>query len=255
MLKHKLVKKIFLKGGEERLKRIIALVITAGLVSFAFAPVANSATTTGNIPVVANIQPGTPDMSFEIHKMNDGNPDNDPWTNYTTASNLTFDKWAIVQRPGKSAQWSSITMNTVIVWATGNGDDYQIYSDGTGALTGPGGTLPSASMICDPIYASQDKWWIDMDGDGVKDPNEFFEQGPQPSGSNLYAKGAALTVGKLIYSSESPVGSARILQILYAFPPYNLDGSAPYTGYVPIPSTMAAGQYTGANITIRIVSQ
>ncbi|OGX15886.1 MAG: hypothetical protein A2166_01960 [Omnitrophica WOR_2 bacterium RBG_13_41_10] len=236
------------------MKKLSMFLLITGIAIFAFASGVNAATTTGAIAVRAVIAAGTPDMGFEIHKMNDGNADHDPWTNYSLVSNLTFDAWNIVQKTGKAAQWASATQNTIIVYASGMGDDYQIFADGTGSLTGPGGTLAAGTLACTPIYSATDLWWVDVDGDGVKDPGETYAQGAMPG--TLGSTGAILGVtGKSIYSSESPVGSARILQILFMFPSYNNDGTDPYSGYAPIPATIAAGTYQGASVTVRIAAK
>jgi len=233
-----------MKGGEKKMNKIVALLVIAGIAAFVFVSPANSVTSTGSIPVTADVTAGTPDMSFEIHKLSDGDPDQDPWTNYTVETSMVFDKWDVLQRPSKAAQWASVTKNTVIVWATGLGDDYEIYSDGSGAMSGTGGTLPAGSLMVTPIYSSTDKW--DPSGPG---------QGGMPSGSSLGNPAKALQLGNLVYSSESPVGSARILQVMYMFPAYNMDGTSPYTGYEPIPTSTSAGSYSGANIVIRIVAK
>jgi hypothetical protein len=255
MFRQNIFKKIMMKGGEEKMKKLMVLLAVVAIVSLGFISAADALTTTGTIAVKAIIAAGTPDMSFEIHKTNDGDPDFNPWTGYTSATDLTFDKWDIVQRPTKAAQWVSVTKNYLIVFATGMGDDYQILADGAGSLTGPGGTLPATSFMCDPIYSATDEWWIDLDADGVKDPGETYAQGAMPG--TLGALGSILGIAsKPIYSSESPVGSARIIQILFMFPAYNTDGVIPYTGYVPIPATQAAGTYQGtATVTVRIAAK
>jgi hypothetical protein len=106
-----------------------------------------------------------------------------------------------------------------------------------------------------PIYAPEDEWWEDVDGDGVKDPGETYQQGAMPAGALKGTQGNAITTGKSVYASETPVGSARIIQVMYMFPAYNPDGSTPYTGYAPIPSTTAAGTYTGGSVTVRIIAK
>lgn len=233
------------------MKKTIILLAVVGMFSFMFISPANSLTTTGTIAVKAVIGASTPDMGFEIHKTVDGDPDHDVWTSYTKVSDLTFDKWEVVQRTGKAAQWASVTQNTIIVWASGRGDDYQILADGTGTL----GVLPLNSLMCNPIYSPTDKWWIDYDADGVKDAGEEYEQGGPAPGAVGTAGNILGVTGKPIYSSESPVGSSRILQVQFMFPAYKIDGNDPFTGYVPIPSTTAAGTYSGAYVTVRIVAK
>jgi hypothetical protein len=246
----------FLKRGGEKMKNAITLLVLAGIALLLVCSTAFAGTSTGNITVKAVIAAGTPDMSYEIHKTTDGDPDHNVWTNYTSATDLTFDVWDIVQRTGKSAQWVSITQNTVIVWASGRGDDYQITATGTGSLTGAGGTLPDGSLMCNPIYSSTDEWWEDIDGDGVKDAGETYQQGSQPSGSTLGSEGKILGGGSVtVYQSEQPVGSPRILQVQFMFPAYNIDGSTPYTNYAPIPSSQAAGTYQGATVKVAIAAR
>lgn len=239
------------------MKKTTMLLVMVGILSLMFTSHADALTTTPAIAVIATIQAGTPDMSWTIRKTNDGNPDLDPWTNSTPATNLTFDNWGLTQKPGKDAQWASATQNYLIVYATGMGDNYQILADGAGALTGAGGTLPAASFMCTPIYSQYDKWWVDLDNDNIKDPGEEYVQGAIPAGAQIYTSQKGQIIGvtsKQIYTSESPVGSGRIIQIQFMFPAYNNDGSVPFTGYVPILATQAAGSYTGATVTVRIVA-
>jgi hypothetical protein len=238
------------------MKKIFVLLAVVGMLSLAFISSANAGTTTGAIAVKAIIAAGTPDMSWSILRIEDNNPDLNPWTNYIAATDLTFDKWDLVTKTGQATQWVSVTQNFLIVWATGMGDAYQILADGAGALTGTGGTLPANSFMCSPIYSAADLWWVDSDGDGVKDPGETYAQGAMPATAVKGTDGPIIGVaGKNIYTSETPVGSARIIQILFMFPAYKNDGTVPFTGYVPIPSTQAAGTYQGnATVTVRIAA-
>jgi len=223
------------------MKKLLCAVLAVGLVAVvAFGVYAG--TTSGPITVTAAIQAGTPDMTVKIYKMPGGNWQNINWNSPVTS--MAFDKFTILQREGKSPQWTTVDHFCAFAYADGLGRRYQITSTGTGTWSGTP-PLPAGSFACIPVYAAEDGW--DYDGDGDVDAT----QGTMPSGAALGSKERALTSNKVVYTSENP-GSSRIIQVQYAFPPYNADGTDPYLNYAPIPSTQTSGTYTGVTVTLNI---
>jgi hypothetical protein len=205
---------------------------------------ANAVTTTGNIAVRATIGAGTPDFSFEIHRTTQ-----DAWTGHTVVSTMNFDQWDVVSRGGTSQMISPLKFY-VLLYCVGNLSRYEVKSTGSGTFTSGGNTLPVGAFSCTPVYAATDKWvYTGSDGNPVE-----IAQGARPAGSVLGTNGKAIAANKVIYQSETAPGSARILQALYMFPAKNADGSDPYTGYQAIPTTQAAGTYTGVNVVITIAA-
>ncbi|MCK9603620.1 MAG: hypothetical protein M0R66_04595 [Candidatus Omnitrophica bacterium] len=200
-----------------------------------------SATTSGPIPVTASIQAGTPDMTVTIHKLPKGDYKLINWDE--TLTSLTFDKFTVTQRTGHNPQWSPIDTYAVFVYADGLGKQYQVKSSGAGTFASGSNTLPVGSFACIPVYSADDEWKYP---DGTT-----FKQGANPG--TLGTKGMALTSNKVVYTSENP-GSARIIQVHYSFPPYEIDGSTPYSGYEPIPANQANGNYTGVTVTLDITA-
>ena len=201
-------------------------------------------TTSGPINVSAQIQAGTPDMTVAIHRMPSGDWTKINWTETLTA--MTFDKFTVASRTvGGSpvSQWTSVDLFAAFVYADGLGAKYQIKSSGAGTFTSGANTLPGNSFACIPVYSANDQFKYP---DGT-----IVIQGPMPAAAVLGTEGPALVSNKSIYTSENP-GSARIIQSIYAFPPYNADGSLPYTGYSPILSSQVNGTYTGVTVTITI---
>ncbi len=203
-------------------------------------------TTSGPISVSAQIQAGTPDMTVALHRMPSGDWSQINWTESLTA--MTFDKFTVASRTvGGSpvSQWTSVDLFAAFVYADGLGAKYQITSTGTGTFANGANTLPSGSFACIPTYSADDQFKY-PDGTVVT-------QGAMPSAAVLGTSGPALVSNKVVYTSENP-GSARIIQAIYAFPPYNADGSSPYTGYAPIPASQVNGTYTGVTVTINIAA-
>ncbi|MDD5654083.1 MAG: hypothetical protein PHR91_00360 [Candidatus Omnitrophica bacterium] len=225
-------------------KLLLVLLVVTVVVGFS-ALRTQAATTTGAITVTAAIQAGTPDMDFKIYKMPGGQWSNINWDDDVSA--MAFDKFSVTQVPGKSAQWTTVDHFVVFLYANGLGREYQITSTGAGTFANGGNTLPAGSFACIPVYAAEDGW--DYDGDGVVDQL----QGAMPSGASIGAKAMALSSNQQVYSSD-PSGTSRIIQAQYAFPPYNSDGSNPYSGYAPIPANQVNGTYTGVTVTLNIVA-
>jgi hypothetical protein len=204
-------------------------------------------TTSGPINVTANINAGTPDMTVVIHKLPNGDWQQINWLE--TLSAMNFNKFTVVSRTVGGtpvSQWTSVDLFAAFVYADGLGKQYSVTSTGTGTFSdGAGHTLPAGSFACIPVYTADDEWKY-PDGTTMK-------QGAMPSGAVLGSKGMALQANKPIYTSENP-GSARILQSMYAFPPYNVDGSTPYSGYAAIPANQVNGTYTGPTVTVNITA-
>lgn len=224
------------------MKKALCLLVALVVVTL-FALKVYAATSSGPIQVTANIQAGTPEMTVKIYKMPQGNWQLINWSLPVTS--MAFDKFTVLQRTGQSPQWATVDMFVAFCYADGLGKQYQIAQTGTGTFTKGGDTLPDGSFACIPVYAPGDGW--DYDGDGDVDAT----QGPMPGGATLGSDGKALSSNKLVYTSENP-GSARIIQAIYAFPPYETDGSSPYTGYQPIPANQANGTYSGVTVTLNI---
>ncbi|MFA5276668.1 MAG: hypothetical protein WC417_07240 [Candidatus Omnitrophota bacterium] len=200
-------------------------------------------TSSGPIAVTADISAGSPDMTAVIHKLPQGNWALIDWEE--TLTTMDFDKFTVTQRPGQDPQWTTADHYAVFVYADGLGSQYQVTSSGDGVFTNGSDTLPVNSFACIPVYAAED-YWVYPDLTEV-------EQGDMPGAAVLGDKGPALVSNKVVYTSEDP-GSARILQVHYAFPPYNPDGSAPYASYAPIPTTQANGTYSGVTATLNITA-
>lgn len=207
---------------------------------------AQAVTTSGPIAVTAKIQGGTPDMTVVIHKVPNGDWKLINWDE--KLSSMAFDKFTIVQKTGKSSQWTNIDSFAVFVYADGLGAGYQIKSSGSGSFVSGSNTLPAGSFACIPVYSADDSWKY-PDGTVVK-------QGAMPSGASLGVKAKALQSNQVVYTSEKP-GSPRIIEAYYAFPPYSMSGSTatdPYSGYQPIPASQANGTYTGVTVTLNIAA-
>jgi len=224
------------------MRRILCVLVVLAALAF-FAYKAYAVTTSGAIAVTANISAGTPDMTVAIHKVPQGDWKLINWTE--SLSSMAFDKFTVVQRTGKNPQWTNIDSFAVFLYADGLGKQYQIKSTGTGTFASGGNTLPAGSFACIPVYSADDEWKY-PDGTTMK-------QGAMPAGSTLGSKGKALVANQVVYTSENP-GSARIIQAYYAFPPYDVSGSDPYSGYEPIPSSQINGTYTGVTVTLDIVA-
>jgi len=216
------------------------------LCSFLVFPVVTgySATTSGPIPVTASIQAGTPDMTVVIHKVPQGDWHLINWSE--SLGSMAFDKFTVVQRPGRAPQWTNVDSFAVFLYADGLGKQYQIKSSGTGSFLSGGVPLPAGSFACIPVYSADDEWKY-PDGTTMK-------QGAMPSGATLGSKDRALQSSQVVYTSENP-GSARIIQAYYAFPPYDVSGAAPHNnGYEPIPANQANGTYSGVTVTLDITA-
>jgi len=217
------------------MKKTIALLAMLMLtVSFAYA-----ATNSGNISVVATLASGTPNATFKVYKA-PGGGNIDFGTEYTS---MNFNSWTTVQRTGKAAQWTSVDHYAVVAFSDGRGRPYFIKSLGTGAFVSGTNTLPAGSFACIPVYSADDMW-------DAADPHS--KQGTKPAGATLAAMFAAINAtAQTVYTSENP-STSRILQVRYGFVPYTTAGANPYTGYAPIPTSQAAGTYSGVTVKVSI---
>lgn len=223
------------------MKKLFIMFLGVTTVLFLGAGVCFAANTV-NIFATAVISNSSPEIGVTILKFTDGNEDNDPWTNSTEESSMHLDTLMHLLDDGSDAGvWYSEAGFCVVIFAQPYGDPYEIKSTCLG-LTSGGNPLPAGSFGLTPVYSAKDRW------NGV-DPTT--EQGAMPIGASLGTAGPAITANKLIYSSESGIGTARIIQAYYGLPPYEIGGADPFPGYDPIPLTQAAGTYTGT-VTITI---
>ena len=193
-----------------------------------------------NVTVNASVPNSSSEIDIVIRKYTDGDPDQNPWTNSTEVTAMSFDTLSHTLSDGSDAgQWYAEAAFAVIIYAQGFGHQYEINSTCTG-LTSGGSSLPTGSFGANPAYASSDEW---SPGDS---------QGSMPAGAQLGTGGSAVASDKLIYRSEDP-STARILQTHYSIPPYAAGGGAPYAGYEPVPLNQASGAYSGT-VTITIAN-
>jgi hypothetical protein len=147
---------------------------------------------------------------------------------------------------GEAGVWFSPTYFAVMIFTNSFGHRYEIRSTCSGLVSGAN-SLPAGSFSLTPGYASQDRFV-------ALDP--LSAQGAQPTGSTQNTAGvSAITTSgtfRSVYISET-AASNRILRAFYALPPYSTGGALPFTGYVPIPLSQAAGTYSGT-VTITIVA-
>ena len=200
-----------------------------------------SAANTVNISARAVVPTSSPEISVIIRKFTDANPDNNPWTNSTEVSSMDFGGLTHLLVGGDEAGvWYSQAGFCVVVYAQPYGDPYEIKSTCLGLSSGSN-SLPAGCFGLTPVYSADDRWG----GAGGE------TQGDMPAGAWLGDAGPAITTGKLIYSSETGVGTARIIQAYYGLPCYKTGGADPFPDYDPIPLNQAAGTYTGT-VTITI---
>lgn len=188
------------------------------------------------ISVTAQIPEASPSMSVVILQFSDGNPDNNPWSNSTQVKWMDFGTLTYLMNGKNAGFFYSPTAFCVVIFTDPFGKPYEIKQSSVG-LTSSGGTaIPANSFAFVPVYSRDDLWvW---DGGSAK-------QGDIPSGARLGSPASAVGENLLVYSSESGMGSARILQVYYSLPPYGVGGSSPFSGFAPVPLTQPADTYTG----------
>lgn len=204
---------------------------------------------TVTVTAKAQITNNAPEIDVTILKFTDGNPDNNPWTNstdVTATGELNFGTLVHEINGVDVGSWFSDAGFCVILYSQSFGHPYQITSTCTG-ITSASGSLPANSFGLTPVYSDNDQWCYG-------NPQVCVAQGAMPGTATLGSDGSAVATDKLIYSSESPVGTPRILQAYYGLPPYEDGGGDPFTGYVPIPLTQPADNYSGGvQITISAI--
>lgn len=216
---------------------IMLLLVLISVCSIALA----YASSTSNVTVSAQVPNNSPDMTVVIKQLT--TPGQDPSTG-TTVTTMSFGTLTHLLADGvtDAGVWYSQTYFCVFVYTSSYGHEYQVQSTCTGLASGAN-SLPAGSFGITPGYSAADAWLIG----GVLTP-----QGAQPTGSVLGSAGPAITTNKLIYQSEA-AASNRIIRAFYSLPTYATGGALPYSGYIPIPLTQAAGTYSGT-VTITIAS-
>ncbi|MDD5166687.1 MAG: hypothetical protein PHQ57_04800 [Candidatus Omnitrophica bacterium] len=188
------------------------------------------------ISVTAQIPEASPNMSITILKFTDGNPDNNPWTNSAEEKWMNFDTLTYIMNGKNAGFFYSPAAFCVVIFTDPFGKPYEIKSSSSGLTSPSGVSIPKNSFAFTPVYSSDDLWvW---EGGSAK-------QGSMPSGARLGSPNSAVGQNLLIYSSESGIGSARILQVYYSLPPYGIGGTSPFGGFAPIPLTQPPDTYTG----------
>ncbi|MBN3038716.1 MAG: hypothetical protein JW869_04775 [Candidatus Omnitrophica bacterium] len=144
-----------------------------------------------------------------------------------------------------SDRWYTVM---VVVGARG-GPHYEITQTAS-ALTSGTAEIPANAYLCTPVYAAEDEWqWEGPAGELMRQP-----QGPQPPGSVLHPAGTAVEVNKKVYTSE-PIGSSRIVQIIYSITNGYKDNGEAWPGFTgdPIPTNIPPGEYSGT-ITVTVTT-
>jgi hypothetical protein len=188
------------------------------------------------ISVTAQIPEASPSMSITILEFSDGNPDNNPWTNSTQVKWMDFGTLTYLMNGKNAGFFYSPTAFCVNIYTDPFGKPYEIKQSSTG-LASPGGiAIPKNSFAFVPVYSKDDLWM--WEGGSAK-------QGDMPAGARLGSPGSAVGENLLVYSSESGIGTARIIQLYYSLPPYGVGGTSPFSGFAPIPLTQTPDTYTG----------
>jgi hypothetical protein len=224
------------KGGEEMTK-IISYCLVAAVVLFNVGSL--NAATSVNLSTTASVSASTPELTVLVKQIDDGDPDNNPWTGSSTVTSMSFGPLIHILDNGQDAGiWFAKRFFCAVVFTQPFGKPYNINSSSSGVTSGVN-KLPDASFVLAPGYASQDEW-------SPGDP-----QGAIPSGASLGAKGSAVATNKLVYSSETGTATGRIIRAYYSIPPKNSDGSDPYPEWIGAPLGQASGSYSGT-VTLTI---
>lgn len=198
-----------------------------------------NAATSVNLATTASVSASTPELTVLVKQIDDGDPDKNPWTGSTTVSSMAFGPLTHILDNGSDAGiWFAKRYFCAIVFTQPFGKPYNINSSSSG-LTSGANTLPAAAFVLAPGYASLDEW------------SPGNPQGPMPSGASLGAKGSAVGVNKLVYSSETGIATGRIIQSYYSIPPDGIGGVDPYPGWSGVPLGQPAGSYSGT-VTLTI---
>lgn len=192
-------------------------------------------TTTTTVPTLS------PELTVLLLQIDDGNPDNNPFTGSTQVTTMSFGQLTHLLSDGSEAGvWFANRFFCAVVYTQPFGLPYDVRSTGTGVVSGVN-ALPPDSFGISPVYSSTDEF------------SAGVPQGAMPVGATLGTAGSAVAVNKLVYSSESApsVATARIIQTYYSLPPFGLLGALPFPGYTAIPLSQPAGSYT-ATVTLTI---
>jgi len=215
--------------------KILRIIFSVCVLCFCFNPFVWSATEQV-ISVTAQIPEASPSMSITILKFNDGNTDNNPWTNSTEVKWLDFGTLTYLMNGKNAGFFYSPNAFCVVVFTDPFGKPYEIKQSSMGLASTGGTAIPANSFASVPVYSRDDLWvW---EGGSAK-------QGDMPEGARLGNPGSAVGENQLVYSSESGIGTARIIQLYYSLPPYGVGGSSPFSGFSPIPLTQPPDTYTG----------
>lgn len=222
------------------MKKVVSYVLTLAVVLFNLGPL--EAATNVNLATTASVPSSTPELIVIVKQIDDGDPDNNPFTGSSTVTSMPFLSLRhILDNNQDAGIWFAKRFFAAIVFSQPFGKPYNINSSSTG-LTSGANRLPDAAFVLAPGYAEQDRF-------DDKDPTSA--QGPMPTGASLGPKGSAVGVNKLVYSSETGTALGRIIRAFYGIPPKNADGSDPYPGWSGVPLGQAAGNYSGT-VTLTI---
>ena len=220
------------------MKKILSCCLVLVMVTFNLGSL--YAATSVNLATTATVPASTPGLTVVLKKIDDGNPDNDPFTVSTTVTSMAFGPLKHTLDDGSEAGvWFAKSFFCAVVFAQPFGKPYDIKSSSVGIFAGAI-PLPPAAFVLSPVYAEQDKY------EGSPNP-----QGPMPTGASLGATGSAVGANKLVYSSETGAATARILQAYYSIPPDGPGGVDPYPGWSGVPLTQSPGSYSGT-VTLTI---
>lgn len=222
------------------MKKVLSYALTLAVVLFNLGPL--EAATSVNLVTTASVPSSTPELSVLVLQIDDGDPDQNPFTGSTTVTSMAFGPLRHILDDGKDAGiWFAKRFFAAIIFSQPFGRPYNINSSSTG-LTSEANQLKKEAFVLAPGYAEQDRF----------DPNDpKSAQGPMPPGASLGPKGSAVGVNKLVYSSETGTALGRIIRAFYGIPPKNADGSDPYPGWSGVPLGQAGGSYSGT-VTLTI---
>lgn len=219
------------------MKKILSYCLTFAVVLFNVG--ALNAATSVNLATTASVLASTPELTVLVKQIDDGDPDNNPWTGSTDVNSLAFGPLGRILDNGSDAGvWFAKRFFAAIISTQPFGKPYNINSSSTGVTSGVN-TLPAPAFVLAPGYAALDEW------------SPGNPQGAMPLGASLGTKGSAVAVNKLVYSSETGVATARIIRAFYSIPPKNADGTDPYPGWSGVPLSQEPGSYSGA-VTLTI---
>ena len=197
------------------------------------------------IEVFAEIPENSPQIDVVILKIIGKDTDSNPWTDSTEETSMDFGELTYLLDDGSNAGlFYSEAGFCVVIFAQPFGNPYQIRSNCFGLNHEAGlGSIKPNSFGLTPVYSDVDQF---------VSPGGQSAQGPMPVGATLGSAGSAVG-DKLIYSSESGTGTARIIQAYYGLPPFDVGGGLPFPGYEPIELGQASGKYKGqVTVTISI---